>query len=119
MKKISLVIFLVILIGCSTKEDNLTPFLSDSEGTFMVHLFNDHRTNLENELLEYMNSSDKLLRVMKGIQLYDVGTEDNQLRAEQLEVNNFPTMIITNNKKIIVRTQDIQEVKDFFDKVIQ
>lgn len=94
-------------------------FLSDSSDTYVIHLFYEERTPLDMELLDYMNSSDELLTVIKGIQVYDVTRVDNEKRAKKIKVKKFPTMLVTNDKEVVVDTQDIEEVKAFFDQIVR
>lgn len=85
---------------------------------YTIHLFRDASTDLDNELLEYMNSSEELLEVIRGIQLYNVNTVDNQIKADKAEVDEIPTMMITNDKEVVLRTQSIEEVKKYFENII-
>ena len=120
--KFLILILLTLTIGCaiSGKKDKYPEyFYSDSNDTYLVNLFYDDDTNWDMELLSYMNSSDELLKVMKGIQLYNVEREDNQLRAKRIGVNEFPTILITDDKKVVMETQDIKELKTFFNKLIK
>lgn len=83
-----------------------------------IHLFRDASTDLDNELLEYMNSSEELLEVIRGIQLYNVNTVDNQIKADKADVDEIPTMMITNDKEVVLHTQSIEEVKKYFENII-
>lgn len=56
---------------------------------------------------------------MKGIQLYDVEREDNQLRAKRIGVKEFPTILIADDQKVVLETQDIKELKSFFNNLIK
>ncbi|MEK5059220.1 hypothetical protein BK126_00090 [Paenibacillus sp. FSL H7-0326] len=122
MRKFKLLVVLLFLCaaGCSgsSKEAELSYFLSDTEGMYIIHLFRDSSRELDNELLEYMNSSEDLLEVIQGIQLYDINTADDQIRAKRVDVEEIPTMLITDNHEIVLRTQSIQEVKNYFEDLI-
>ncbi|WDH84950.1 hypothetical protein PUW24_19875 [Paenibacillus urinalis] len=116
-----LVVFLFLYAAdCSgsSKEAELSYFLSDTEGMYKIHLFRDSSRELDNELLEYMNSSEDLLEVIQGVQLYDINTEDNLIRAERVDVEEIPTMLITDDKEIVLRTKSIQELKNYFEDLI-
>ncbi|MUG67972.1 hypothetical protein GNP94_18455 [Paenibacillus campinasensis] len=115
------VMALWLTVGCSSsnREAAMDYFLSDSSDTYVIHLFYEERTPLDMELLDYMNSSDELLTVIKGIQVYDVTRVDNEKRAKKIKVRKFPTMLVTNDKGIVVDTQDIEEVKAFFDQIVR
>lgn len=119
--KFLILILLTFIIGCTSLSKDKYPqyFFSDSDDTYLVNLFYDGDTELDMELLSYMNSSDEILKVMKGIQLYNVDREDNQLRAKRIEVKKYPTILIADNKKVVMETQNIQELKTFFNKLIQ
>ncbi|SFS53716.1 hypothetical protein [Paenibacillus sp. 453mf] len=122
MRNLNLLVVLLFLciVGCSvpSKETDLSYFLSDTEGMYTIHLFRDASTDLDNELLEYMNSSEELLEVIRGIQLYNVNTVDNQIKADKADIDEIPTMMITNDKEVVLRTQSIEEVKKYFENII-
>ncbi|MCM3781730.1 hypothetical protein M3231_01980 [Neobacillus mesonae] len=123
MKKLSFLLTLVfiLIVGCndSSKEADIQYFLTDTPGTYLIHFFYDSNTNTDLELLEYMNSSDDLLKVLRGIQLYDVNREDNQARAAKASVDDFPAILVTDDKEVVILTKHMQEVKDFFDTIVK
>lgn len=118
--KLFVVLLLLCAAGCNgtSKEAELSYFLSDTEGKYKIHLFRDSSRELDNELLEHMNSSEDLLEVIQGVQLYDINTEDNQIRAERVDVEEIPTMLITDDTEIVLRTQSIQDLKNYFEDLM-
>lgn len=123
MKKTNflILILLTLTIGCASSAKDKYPeyFFSDSDDTYLVNLFYDGDTELDMELLGYMNSGDGILKVMKGIQLYNVDRRYNQSRAKRIGVKKYPTILIADNKKVVMETQDIKELKTFFNNLIQ
>lgn len=117
----SALFLLMLILGCSgpSKQDVLEYLASDSADRYKIHLFYESRTDLDMQLLEYMNSSDELLIIIQGIQLYDIDTPKNQEMAKKIGVDRYPAMVVTNNKEVVLVTQELEEVRDFFDQWVQ
>ncbi|QCT01103.1 hypothetical protein E6C60_0379 [Paenibacillus algicola] len=119
-KFLLILLFFLLTAGCtgSSKDEKIESLYSKSDDTYMIHLFYEYKTQLDEELLSYMNSSDELLKIINGIQVYDVDRKDNQSKIKSLDIDNFPTILVTNNKDIKLTTHDIEEVKLFFDNIV-
>lgn len=112
-------IALIFLVSCTSqdKKSTMDNLVSNSENTYTIHLFYEDNTELDNEILLYWNSQQKLRKIIQGIQLYDVSRDNNNQIAKALEIKDFPVFIVMNNKEIVLKSDQMTEVKDFFDKL--
>ncbi|WP_339322636.1 hypothetical protein [Paenibacillus sp. FSL W8-0194] len=123
MKLIKLIIICAFILttGCSStsKQSVLEYLSSDSSNRYKIHLFYDNQTQLDDKLLEYMNSKKELLERIQGIQLYDVEVKKNKKMADAIGIDEFPAIIVTDNKEITLKTQNLNDIKNYFNKLSQ
>lgn len=119
--KIFAMLLLVMAIGCSGtgKQDVLDFLSSDSKDQYKIHLFYETYSGLDMKLLEFMNSSDELLEVIQGIQVYDLETPTNQEIADTIGLDQFPAIIVTNDKEVVLETQELEDIRSFFNDIVQ
>lgn len=119
--KIFAMLLLVMAIGCSGtgKQDVLDFLSSDSKDQYKIHLFYETYSGLDMKLLEFMNSSDELLEVIQGIQVYDLETPTNQEIADTIGLDRFPAIIVTNDKEVVLETQELEDIRSFFNDIVQ
>jgi len=119
--KIFAMLLLVMAIGCSgtSKQDVLDFLSSDSKDQYKIHLFYETYSGLDMKLLEFMNSSDELLEVIQGIQVYDLETPTNQEIADTIGLDRFPAIIVTNDKDVLLETQELEDIRSFFNDIVQ
>lgn len=119
--KIFAMLLLVMAIGCSGtgKQDVLDFLSSDSKDQYKIHLFYETYSGLDMKLLEFMNSSDELLKVIQGIQVYDLETPTNQEIADTIGLDRFPAIIVTNDKEVVLETQELEDIRSFFNDIVQ
>ncbi|PZD95555.1 hypothetical protein DNH61_13585 [Paenibacillus sambharensis] len=111
---------LLVVIGCTntSKEDVMKYLSSDSSDTYRIHLFYEEATDLDQQLLVYWNSNPKLLEIIQGIQLYDISTEKNNQMADVLELEDFPCLIVTSDEDVVLKTNDLADIKEFFTALV-
>jgi len=119
--KVFAMLLLLMAIGCSgtSKQDVLDFLSSDSKDQYKIHLFYETYSGLDMKLLEFMNSSDDLLEVIQGIQVYDLETPTNQKIADKIGLDRFPAIIVTNDKEVVLETQEIEDIRSFFNDIVQ
>ena len=119
--KVFAMLLLLMAIGCSgtSKQDVLDFLSSDSKDQYKIHLFYETYSDLNMKLLKLMNSSDDLLEVIQGIQVYDLETPTNQKIADTIGLDRFPAIIVTNDKEVVLETQEIEDIRSFFNDIVQ
>jgi len=119
--KVFAMLLLLMAIGCSgtSKQDVLDFLSSDSKDQYKIHLFYETYSDHDMKLLEFMNSSDDLLEVIQGIQVYDLETPTNQKIADTIGLDRFPAIIVTNDKEVVLETQEIEDIRSFFNDIVQ
>ncbi|MEK4120541.1 hypothetical protein [Paenibacillus sp. FSL W8-0919] len=119
--KIFAMLLLVMALGCSgtSKQDVLDFLSSDSKDQYKIHLFYETYSGLDMQLLEFMNSSDVLLKVIQGIQVYDLETPTNRDIADKIGLNRFPAIMVTNDKEVVLKTQELEDIRSFFNDIVQ
>ncbi|ANY72758.1 hypothetical protein BBD41_09235 [Paenibacillus ihbetae] len=86
---------------------------------YKIHLVYETYSGLDMKLLEFMNSSDELLKVIQGIQVYDLETPTNQEIADTIGLDRFPAIIVTNDKEVVLETQELEDIRSFFNDIVQ
>ncbi|OXM16171.1 hypothetical protein [Paenibacillus herberti] len=58
------------------------------------------------------------MKIIQGIQLYDIEVESNKDKADAIGIENFPCFIVMNDEKIVLKTTELSDVQAFFGQLV-
>ncbi|MBY0164090.1 hypothetical protein H0178_51225 [Cytobacillus firmus] len=116
---------LAMVIGCSELSKIAVPEdLLAGEDELRIHYFYEdaNAANGPNEQThvawwsEEVHMSDADREVLQATMLHNVRDETGRQRADAIGLTSFPTVVLVNDKEIVLKTDDLNDVIDFLKK---
>lgn len=117
---------LALVIGCSglSKIEIPEELLAEREDEYRIHYFYEdaNAANGPNEQThvawwsEEVHMSDADREVLQATMLHNVRDETGRQRADAIGLTSFPTVVLVNDKEIVLKTDDLNDVMDFLKK---
>lgn len=119
-KKLAIILSLVfILIGCSyEKEKVVNKLKSEVEGKYSIVVFDDKMTSgeyqrsINNDLID-ANKLWKTIHSLSYIILDENSSHDYDYK-QALSLSEFPQIVVFDNKEIVLQTDKVAELEEFF-----
>lgn len=108
-----------MIIGCSSEKDRVISKLkSDVEDKYSIVIFNDKMPSLEyqNRINNDLIDTNKLYEKINSISYFilDENSSHDYDYKQALSLNGFPEVIVFDNKGIVLRTNKVEELEEFF-----
>lgn len=116
---------LAMVIGCSELSKIAVPEdLLAGEDEYRIHYFYEdaNAANGPNEQThiawwsEEVHMSDADREVLQATMLHNVRDETGRQRADAIGLTSFPAVVLVNDKEIVLKTDDLNDVIDFLKK---
>lgn len=117
---------LVIVIGCSGLSKIAVPeeLLAEGEDELRIHYFYEDANAAEgpNEQThvawwsEDVHMADADREALQATTLHNVRDETVRQKADAVGLTRFPVVVLVNDKEIVLKTDDLNEVVDFLKK---
>lgn len=117
---------LAIVMGCSglSKIEIPEELLAEREDELRIHYFYEDANAAKgpNEKThvawwsEEVRMSDADREVLQAAMLHNVRDETGRQRADAIGLTRFPIIVLVNDKEIVLKTDDLDEVIDFLKK---
>ncbi|MCT8140246.1 hypothetical protein H1D32_22625 [Anaerobacillus sp. CMMVII] len=119
-KKLAIILSLVfILMGCSSEEERVINKLkSEVEGKYSIVVFDDempsgeYQRSINNDLID-ANKFWEQIHSLTYIILDENSSHDYDYK-QALSLNEFPQIVVFDNKGIVLQTGKVEELEEFF-----
>lgn len=114
---------MVIVAGCSngSEQDALKELVKNQNGIYSVHIFSNKTLegDFEKQVNETINKINNQFLKEEGItniSFVDVRDKGEYDYAKVLEIDSYPQIILLETEKIAYRTNDPDELYEYFEK---
>ncbi|MVO99941.1 hypothetical protein [Paenibacillus lutrae] len=115
LTKLCYLLLFILLIGCTSQKEVIKQLKSKSSDTYTLHVFKEDSgaDELDKEVNRIWN---KNIKKIESVQFYDNFQKRNKEMIKALDIADFPTFVVVDDAKIVLKTTDLNDVNKIWSE---